>query len=272
MSCLGLQGVELQLCRAAEAAEQAAAAANALRDRDSWIDLVEGLAGAIATLLLPLLAIFVVWRLSPLLAAIVERRTFSIKIAGFELSAQEATDQLRKQIDDLQSKLASLSAKTAPATAGEPSGGAPAPPVAPRREWRDDTAEAARRPRRILWVDDHPENNAFLIAGFAEAGIEVQTVLSTDDALRALESPGRYGLIISDLGRTEGILPRPKAGIALVSRVRESGLGLPIAIFAGQRGMRHAQEAREAGADLVTVSATELRRFVDSHLAGAHAD
>lgn len=310
MSCLGLQGVELQLCRAAEAAEQAAAAANALRDREGWTDAVQAVADAIATLLLPLLALYVAWRLSPLLARIVERRSFSIKIAGFELSAQEATDQLRAQIEDLQSKVAALAlpaaapavvdnGKTiypsappppAPAPARDRGGPgdadifAPAPPspqparprtpAPPLPAPEDPAPGAAARPapRRILWVDDRPENNAVVIAGLIEAGVEVETVGSTAEALRALQGPPRHAAVVSDLGRREGIAYRREAGIRLVRDMRDAGIDLPVAIFTSSHGLRGAPEARAVGAALVTASPTELRRFIDSHLEGSRAD
>jgi hypothetical protein len=110
VSCLGLQGVELQLCRAAEAAEKAAAAATALREERDAVGTFASLVDALATLALPLLLLFMLWRLWPVLRGIFETRKFTIKLAGFELSAQEATDQLRAQLEDLQVKVAALSA------------------------------------------------------------------------------------------------------------------------------------------------------------------
>jgi CheY-like chemotaxis protein len=53
---------------------------------------------------------------------------------------------------------------------------------------------------RILWVDDHPENNAGLIELFREFGARVETPRANEEALARLRA-NRYDVIISDVAR-----------------------------------------------------------------------
>lgn len=258
MSCLGLQGVELQLCRAADAAEQAAAAASALREERDAVGAFSTLVDALAALAVPLLLFLVVWRLWPVLRDIFETRKFTIKLAGFELSAQEATDQLRTQIEDLQRKVAELSAPAA--REQRTIVGGPGP-------------DLARRSPRILWVDDQPSNNALLIASFRDAGIEVTTARTTADAVALLgDLPERFAAVISDQGRVEDGKYRSAAGTELLRQMQEMESRPPAAIFTSARGVRMGKDALKAGAELVTDSGTELRSFVESHVGATRAD
>lgn len=294
MSCLGLQGVELQLCRAAEAAEQAAVAATALRAERDAVGTFATLVDALAALALPLLLLFIVWRLWPVLRGIFETRKFTIKLAGFELSAQEATDQLRAQLEDLQVKVAALSA--APRYSVEkdiyfapPEEPRPEGDPAPRPTWPPASEDpfviedmlaspppmppSRRASPRILWVDDKPANNAFLIASFRDADIEVTTAQTTAEAMALLgDRAGRFAAVISDQGRVEDGTYRADAGTELLQQMAAAGFAVPTAIFTSARGVRMGRGALQAGAALVTDSGTELRRFVDMNAGGRRAD
>jgi CheY-like chemotaxis protein len=52
----------------------------------------------------------------------------------------------------------------------------------------------------ILWVDDHPEGNAFEVEAFERAGVAVDTA-RTNAAARDLAGRRTYDLIITDIGR-----------------------------------------------------------------------
>lgn len=239
MDCEGLTGTELQLCQAARAAAEAAAAAKKLAEGKDWWEVVLANLTGLSTALLTVALIVGLWRLWPLVRSILETRKFTIKIAGFELSAQEATDQIRAQIEDLQAKVAAL---------------APAPAAA---------AATAPARRRVLWVDDHPANNAALIASFQQAGAEIEQETTTAGALGRLRG-GRaaYDAVVTDAGRTEEGRFDARAGIRLIEAIRGDGLDTPVAVFTSSRGAARAAEAAAAGATLVTTSATDLRRFV----------
>jgi CheY-like chemotaxis protein len=123
--------------------------------------------------------------------------------------------------------------------------------------------------KRVLWVDDHPENNHYEIAALSKLQIEVQTVTSTSAAMKALEEdPDGFDLVISDWGRPwDG----PGAGLRLVKRLRRAGSALPLVFYHGEfdaaaRRSRAAQ-AQAAGALGEAVYPAELIPLVLKGLA-----
>ena len=97
----------------------------------------------------------------------------------------------------------------------------------------------------ILWVDDRPSNNAYLIAAFRELGMRVDTALSTDEAMRYLRSGSSYDAIITDMGRP----PDARAGYTLLKELREQKSDVPVIIFAsGSDSDENRRAAKEAGA------------------------
>lgn len=111
--------------------------------------------------------------------------------------------------------------------------------------------------RRILWVDDYPENNKSIVGALRGLGIVVDLALSTTEAMARFDQQ-TYGLIISDLGRREDGHENEMAGRDLVTALRSRGDLIPIFIYAGARGMLHESDLREAGANLVTNRPTVL--------------
>ncbi|MER6783691.1 response regulator [Streptomyces sp. NPDC000658] len=79
---------------------------------------------------------------------------------------------------------------------------------------------------RLLWVDDHPEGNASLIQLFRAAGMEVDTAISTDEALSRLRMRS-YDVILSDIGRQED----PGAGISMLRDLDEIGIDTPVVLY-----------------------------------------
>jgi CheY-like chemotaxis protein len=80
---------------------------------------------------------------------------------------------------------------------------------------------------RILWVDDLPANNRYLVELFKELGMKVTQVESTGDALRSLTDES-YDLVISDIHRgTDG-----QAGIKMLDVFRENDVTIPVIIHA----------------------------------------
>lgn len=104
---------------------------------------------------------------------------------------------------------------------------------------------------RILWVDDHPENNSSLVSALTSLGIQVDLALSTEEALRRIERGG-YALVITDLGRREDDVENEMAGRDLIVAIRERELAIPVFVYAGSRAVLHRDELLESGATLVT--------------------
>jgi CheY-like chemotaxis protein len=114
--------------------------------------------------------------------------------------------------------------------------------------------------KRVLWVDDHPENNRYEIAALSKLQIDVVTATSTGAALTAIEEdPDGFDLVISDWGRMwEG----PDAGMRLLSKIRTAGSMLPLVFYHGEfapaaRAARR-QQAVAAGAIGEAVYPAEL--------------
>jgi CheY-like chemotaxis protein len=260
---------------------------------------VADLISAIASLLWPLLVIVVLLVFGrQLLSKLRNSDDVTLEIGGQRLNFKQATDQQSDMITDLQREVASLKARMVNV---EVTGGAslrlrptelppyeyseagvdngwtgpfatpddadlesePAPESVP---WGGAAAGAAAHPglpttHSILWVDDHPENNAMLAESWRREGVHVAIARSTCEALRLLQG-GAYGLIISDMDRHESGVEVPDAGLRLLAKVRASNPATPFVLY-GNVGP-FTEDARAAGATQLTDSTFELVEFAMS--------
>jgi CheY-like chemotaxis protein len=115
--------------------------------------------------------------------------------------------------------------------------------------------------RRILWVDDRPDNNVHERKVFESLGFEFALAASTQEALEVLKHE-RFGAIISDMGRREG----PREGYKLLDAVRSRDQATPFFIYAGSRAPEHVREAAARGAQGTTNVASELIDMVTQSL------
>jgi CheY-like chemotaxis protein len=203
---------------------------------------------ALGSLLWPLLLAVVVLRVVPHLPGLIadlrealRTRAFKVKIGGAELSVEEATEQLRRQVTDLQTQMAAQLTERSPA----------------------GTAAASPQPYQgrptVLWVDDKPEGNALELAKLRDDGVEVLQARSTAEAMDVLTLRRGVQAIVTDLGRAEGGEYRPHAGLALLRQLREAGFEQPVLVYTSARGVaRDREDAVAAGAERVTASPTEL--------------
>jgi len=114
---------------------------------------------------------------------------------------------------------------------------------ASRADWR----------KKILWVDDRPDNNIYERRAFESLGIRFTLALSTKEALEVL-SRERFGAIISDMGRKEG----PREGYLLLDALRSRDDQTPFFIYAGSNSPQHKREAEAHGAQGSTNVANDL--------------
>jgi CheY-like chemotaxis protein len=200
---------------------------------------------AIAALAWPIVFAVLLIKLYEPIKGLVEAaraRKFSIKIAGNELTMEEASKQQIDAFSDLQSKVAELEKRLAPVSS-EAAIEAPAP---------------VRANKRILWVDDSPKNNSFLVASFENRGIRVDTALTTDEGV-VMFRRSEYDAVISDMGRPEN----EKAGIDLTRAIKQISPDTPIYIFCGRwAAMNLRKEALAAGVAEITSSGSTLARLV----------
>lgn len=111
--------------------------------------------------------------------------------------------------------------------------------------------------RRILWVDDRPDNNIHERRAFESQGYSFVLSSSTDEALRIL-AVDQFSAIISDMGRNEG----PREGYVLLDAVRKRGIATPFFVYAGSRAPEHKQEILARGGNGTTNRPDELFEMV----------
>jgi CheY-like chemotaxis protein len=202
---------------------------------------------SLAVVAWPLIVVLLILLFRPAVAALIESaksRKFTLKIGGQELSMEEASQQQRNLIADLQAQVVEIKKRI----------------EAPVVEAPASTArlEEHNRLNAALWVDDRPKNNSYFVQRLRDKGVTVDLALSTEEGLRLLAGK-KYGVIISDMGRTENGVYRSTAGLELLKQVRTESKKLPFVIFCSSRGVReYRNEARKYGATAVTSSPTEM--------------
>jgi CheY-like chemotaxis protein len=183
------------------------------------------------------LALVVFVLLYPTIRGLIRSRAFTIKVGSMELTVQQATDQLKKQVDDLLDQVSELRLQAG--------GEQPA-------ELADDPSP---KTWTILWVDDRPANNAYELEKLRSDEVTVVQAGSTSEAIRMLASGRpRIDVVITDLGREEDGSYVPDAGLRLMRQARELGFGSPIYMYSWPA----VQERREA--DVLSAGGTGLTR------------
>jgi CheY-like chemotaxis protein len=218
---------------------------------------------AIGSLLWPLLVAVLLIRILPHVPGVVadlrrslRTRAFTVKVAGVELTVEEATEQLRRQVTDLQTHMA---AQLAEGDGRDRAG--PPPPPSPGSAAGVGEAAGPSGPGRptLLWVDDHPDGNALELAKLRDDGIEVLLARSTAEALDVLSLRRGVHAVVTDLGRTEDGEFRTHAGLALLRQLKEAEHDQPVLVYTeAARAELYRQDALDAGAALVTASPVEL--------------
>lgn len=201
----------------------------------------------------PALAAIVLWRAAPYLPdfmseirKVIRSRGFKVKVGSVELTVEEATEQTRKMLSDLQEQVTQLAS----------------PAVAPVKVPVQGAALAAagitprlRFPAHVLWVDDHPENNAFITTNLRDEGVQVTEVSSTDEALDRLSRDPTIGAVVTDIGRREG----RDAGVKLVEAASMQYPQLPLLVYSSRRSVgQHIDALSRLGVAVATSSPVTL--------------
>jgi CheY-like chemotaxis protein len=209
---------------------------------------------AIGSLLWPLLVAVILIRVLPHVPSLVAElrramrtRAFTVKIGGAELTVEEATEQLRRQVADLQTHLAAQLADRAdagPADAGVDGAAGPA---------------GDRGRPTVLWVDDHPGDHTLELAKLRDDGVETLLARSTAEAMDVLSLRRGVRAVVTDLGRTEDGEFRATAGLALLRQLKEAEHDQPVLVYTDARRVElDRRDALDAGAAVVTSSPLDL--------------
>ena len=216
---------------------------------------------AVGSLLWPLLVAVLLIRILPHVPGVVadlrralRTRAFTVKVAGVELTVEEATEQLRRQVTDLQTHMAIQLAER------DGDGQLPAaPPGAPGAGPAEAGGPAAPGRATVLWVDDHPDDHALELAKLRDDGIEVLLARSTAEALDVLSLRRGVGTVVTGLARSEDGEFRAHAGLALLRQLKEAEHDQPVLVYTeAARAELERRDALDAGAALVTASPVEL--------------
>jgi DNA-binding response OmpR family regulator len=113
--------------------------------------------------------------------------------------------------------------------------------------------EAADAIGRILWVDDHPQNNIAERRYLEQHRIAVYQTGTTEDALTLLPMY-QYAAVVSDMGRGN----RSLAGIDLLKEMRARGDRRPFLLYTVHSSPAQRRLVAEAGGQGVVVDSTEL--------------
>jgi CheY-like chemotaxis protein len=118
---------------------------------------------------------------------------------------------------------------------------------------RAEPEKKAGKRKKVLWVDDRPDNNIHERRAMAAYNIDFELAESTGEALAKLGKM-KFDAIISDMGRP----PDPEAGYTLLNALRNSGNLTPFFIYAGSNSEEHLRLALSKGAQGSTNSANIL--------------
>jgi CheY-like chemotaxis protein len=215
---------------------------------DDATKLLESITKLIAVLVWPGIVLFVMMRfgsdISDFLSQIGE---FAVKVPGYEVSVK------------LREAVAALSAANASKRGTDAS-------VASKLEGTEAavqvvdyvTPKLIRRAANavVLWVDDHPEKNAYERQALEALGVHFVLATSTEEALNKIERRRRsFNAIISDMHQPLD----QQSGFTLLDKLRSKGNKTPCIIYASSASTA---EAKRRGAIGATNSPNELFQMV----------
>jgi CheY-like chemotaxis protein len=98
---------------------------------------------------------------------------------------------------------------------------------------------------KILWVDDHPQNNIGLQYAFQALGMMVVCIDSNSYIASTFATAGRFDVVITDMSRDAvGNKPvEPEAGWQTVNYIKANYPNIPVIIYAGTYSAQHAKDA-----------------------------
>ncbi|WP_339860993.1 response regulator [Thalassospira alkalitolerans] len=245
---------------------------------------------AIAEILWPVIVLVLLILLFPTLQAILKSRGFSVKIGNMEVTVQEASERMLKQVEDLQHHVMDLQniihnqekpkadrsrllnmpdIPVVPDVIGKLSSelgpdnvrnfGSPEAGVAPT----SSSARKVPRQKTLLWVDDNPKNNAIEVANLQDDGWEIIFARSTDEAIKTVSKKSvSPALIISDMGRRENMSWRKTAGLDLMRELQSRGADVPVIVYSSPATAKRLQEDVEKEGGEITGSPLELFNMV----------
>ena len=226
-------------------------------DMKSMADVIKSVADVIEALskwAWPILAAYVAYKCLPTVIKVAKSRAFTIKVGDMEISVQEASEQIREHIKDLQDQVATLRLQI--------------PQTPTLNTITEDTAHVVTEsiPQRrihLLWVAGMFEYHAYGLANLREYA-DVETATSTTEAIVKLKArASAFDAVISGMSRVEEGVRNPTAGITLTEEARALGYTGPIYIFCSPDNAKaHGAEVMRKGAQGATASTVQLFEWI----------
>lgn len=203
---------------------------------------------AITSLVWSLLALLVLILLIPKIKKMLDKGDVSIKVGNMELSIQQATSQLAKNVLDIDKKIMDLKCDLDEANNKKIN----ISPAAKKKEWR------------ILWVTGNHLSHAFEIAYLERDGVDVIRANTTKEALDILkDEASTIDAIITGMNRKENNIENPKAGLQLVKKVKQLNYPIEVFVMCSPDNVRqYYDQLKAAGARDATSSPLELLSFL----------
>ncbi|WP_112242456.1 response regulator [Kribbella monticola] len=170
------------------------------------------------------------------------------------VSLKEILGVLRQQQDAISQLFGEVAARVTT--------GADAQPVATTPESRVDLPDDKPRTlRRVLWVDDHPENNSYELESLRQI-LDVITAKTNEEAF-ALLANLEIDAVISDVGRDYDKSGQPPGGVQLLRDLGQHPTynRLPVFYYTSSTSIqRYGAELEASGALIVTSLFSDLLR------------
>ncbi len=191
---------------------------------------------------------------------VIQDRGLTVKIGDLEVSISDVVKEQNSLVEDVWNDLEELRTRVSALEPRSANGG----PISTGGISRLPEGEnIGTKVTSVLWVDDHPQNNAILVEKMRRTGVRVDIALSTREA-EVAAATGRYSVVITDMGRTEpgSTIKNITAGLDLIKSLRQSNIPTPIVVFSSRSRIVET-DAYGAGAQYVTNSWTELMRYLE---------
>jgi CheY-like chemotaxis protein len=190
-------------------------------------------------------------------------RLKALEVGGAKAEWQEGAAVSLKEIVQLAGmQQAALQQLFDEMTKREAAGGEAETIISARETSVEQPAALPRPLRRLLWVDDHPENNTYELESLRQI-LHVITAGTNERAFAVLEAGDDIDAVISDIGRDydrPGELP---GGVQLLGDLRERfpNRRLPVLYYTTNRAIeRYGLELERDGAMAVTTSFRDILR------------
>jgi len=230
------------------------------RPKVETIRIAEVVISASKVMIWPFVIVFVLMYFGADLKSLLQRSNIkSIKVAGTEITLGD------RQAEAIQYLGAATAFRLRDTIVGTQGGQSNKVPVLPNvtqtanvvKSTVTSTSLSQYAGKRILWVDDQPDNNLYEIQLFQSLGMVIDTSTSTDAALEQL-SRNKYDVVITDMLRSND----SKAGYELLESIHQKGIGVPLIIYSRSSNATFRAEAIRRGALGETNDPTELFKLV----------